>query len=410
MKRPWTRKQKIAFRFFFVFLSLQVLTENFIGNWFGSSLFIWHLGDKIFTKPCLWLNDHFFHFKYIDQGWTSFSGALHTIRDFIYLLLSGFVCAVWTALDKRRPAYNQLLYWFSRCLIVALSCIMFAYGIVKIFPVQMIEPSFIDLNKTVGELSPFDLLWTAYGYGQPYQIFSGIFEAAGAIMILFKRTRVLGLLIISAVMINVILLNYTFHVGVLITSFYILLVTLFLLAPFVFQLWKFFTAGKPAILVFNEYVPQKYPVRIFMAVAAVLITSSFFLNIERAYETYARRSNVDRTREYSIVENDNGQGWKIWSERIVDGKRLVTINMLNPDLNKTFLIDQDTFVHQIILKPFSGTDTTSLNFLYANLDNANWSLEGMNMKIELKRVRPDTALNLLKIKRNIIVFDDEPNE
>src|SRR5258708_6357628 len=111
MRTSWTTVQKILFRFFFVFLSLQVLTENFLGNWFGGNLFMWRLGETIFTRPCLWLNDQIFHFKYLDQGWTSFSGALHTIRDFIYLLLSCVVCVIWSVLDRKRPGYNKLLYW-----------------------------------------------------------------------------------------------------------------------------------------------------------------------------------------------------------------------------------------------------------------------------------------------------------
>ena len=163
----WTAWQKIAFRFLFVFLSLQVLTENFIGNWFGSTLFIWRLGEKIFVPSCLWLNNHLFHFKYIPQSWTTFSGSLHTIRDIVYLLIALLVCIFWSLLDRKRPNYNKLLYWFSQCLVVALSCITFAYGVTKIFPIQMAAPSFIGLQTAVGNLSPFDLIWTAFGYGKP---------------------------------------------------------------------------------------------------------------------------------------------------------------------------------------------------------------------------------------------------
>src|SRR6266700_583507 len=155
----WTFWQKTVFRFFFTFLLLQVLTENFLGNLFGNTLFIWRLGETIFVRPCSWLNNHFFHYKYMPQTWTTFSGSLHTIRDIVYLVLSCLVCVVWTIFDRKSENYQKLLYWFSQCLVIGLSCIMFAYGILKVFPVQMRTPSFLDLNRPVGNLSPFELLW-----------------------------------------------------------------------------------------------------------------------------------------------------------------------------------------------------------------------------------------------------------
>jgi hypothetical protein len=54
---------------------------------------------------------------------------LHTIRDIVYLLLSIVICIVWTVSDRRRTNYDRLHYWFSQVLIMVLSCITFAYGI-----------------------------------------------------------------------------------------------------------------------------------------------------------------------------------------------------------------------------------------------------------------------------------------
>src|SRR5438067_2476105 len=154
----WTTWQKIAFRFFFIFLALQTLTEVFWGNLFGDTLMIWRLGEKIFVPSCLWLNKRIFHYTYIPQTWTTFSGSLHTIRDIVYLAATCLGCVLWTVLDNKRANYNKLLYWISQWLIMLLACIAFAYGIIKIIPVQMNSPSVIDLYKRVGDLSPFNLL------------------------------------------------------------------------------------------------------------------------------------------------------------------------------------------------------------------------------------------------------------
>ena len=424
----WTTWQKTSFRFFFVFLTLQMLSENFLGNLFGGSLIIWRLGEKIFVKPCLWLNNHIFHFNYIPQTWTTFSGALHTIRDIVYLLLSFCVCIVWMVVDKKRPNYDKLHYWFSQSGIMILSCITFAYGVLKLFPVQMNSPSFIDLHRSLGDLRPFDLLWATFGYGKPYQVFTGFFELSGAVLILFNRTRVAGLLIIISVMLNVIVLNYTYQIGVLITSFYILLLALFLLIPYARQLVHFFFTKQSVTLYQNNYVPDKnLTTRLLKIIATIFICSSFILNARFAYTVYAKRETTNHSRKYSLVKNyivnndtlrlieNDTICWRFWSERVNDGKRFVTIGTMKPGVTQTYMIEQDDLNHRMTLHPFNHGDTSSLNFNYTENNNkSDWCLEGnikqKQIKVELRRINPDTIMNLLKTKRTIITFDDESND
>lgn len=386
---------------------------------------IWRLGEKIFVAPCLWLNNHIFHFNYIPQTWTTFSGSLHTIRDIVYLLFTFCVCLIWMVIDKKRPNYNKLHYWFSQFGIMILSCITFAYGVIKMFPVQMNSPSFIDLHRSVGDLSPFDLLWTTFGYGKPYQVFTGFFELSGAILILFNRTRVAGLLIIISVMLNVIILNYTYQVGVLVTSFYIFLLAIFLLAPYTKQLFYFLFTRQPVNLFQNKYVPAKdRKARSLKIIAMILVCSSFIANTRFAYTIYTKRETVNRSRKYSLVKNymiDNDTlrliendttCWRWWSESVTGGKRMVTIGTMKPGVTQTYIIEQDDLNHRLVLHPFNRNDTSTLNFNYAEDINKNdWRLEGNikqnQIKVELQRVDPDTIMNLLKTKRTIIPFDDE---
>jgi len=285
----WSPLQKIAFRFFFVFLSLQVLTENFLVFLFGiGDLTIWDIGAKIFTPPCLWLNDHIFHYKYIPQLWSSFSGALHTIRDIVYLLIAAIACIVWSILDRKRENYNRLFYWFSLFVIPVISGVVFGYGISKLIPVQMHYPNFTDAQKHVGDLTPFELIWLALGYGQPYQIFTGLFEVVGAVLILFKRTRVVGLIVIACVMLNVVMIDYAYVVGnVMITAFYILLISMFLMAPYAVELVRFFLRHENASLNRVVYAPRKnIAIKIFWV---LFIGITFTLTTRDSYRIYVRR-------------------------------------------------------------------------------------------------------------------------
>jgi hypothetical protein len=115
---------------------------------------MWTLGEKIWAPPTLWLNKHIFHFKYIPESWTTFSGSLHTIRDTVYLVFSFLACAAWTIFDKKRTNYNKLHYWFTESLVIALSCMLFSYGIIKLFPLQMRSPTLITLYKPMGDQAP----------------------------------------------------------------------------------------------------------------------------------------------------------------------------------------------------------------------------------------------------------------
>ncbi|MHA6697491.1 hypothetical protein [Chryseobacterium sp. A301] len=90
---------------------------------------------------------------------------------------------------------------------------MFVYGGAKI--IQFNGASAI--NKSVSELSGMELMWAFYGYSKSFAITLGIFEIVGGILILIKKTRVIGSLFTSTILINVILQDIYFgvHLGAL---------------------------------------------------------------------------------------------------------------------------------------------------------------------------------------------------
>jgi hypothetical protein len=418
----WTRWQLIAFRFFFIFLLLQVVTENFFGNLFGGTRVVWQLGETIFVPACLWLNDHLFHFRYNPPRWTIFSPGLHTIRDIMYLSVASIGTVTWSLIDRGRLNYNVLLYWFSWGLIIVLSCIEFAYGIVKFFPVQMPYPSMISVQRSIGEMTPFELLWTTIGYGQPYQVFSGVVEVVGALLILFRRTRVLGLLIIVAVMVNVVMLNYTYQIGVLELSSKVLLVAMFLLAPYSRQLLGFFIGGWHSALNDGAFEPRNRSREIIVkGLTLLFLITSYFLTANFSYSAYSRLNKVRASAEYSLVKEHIADGdtlgyvrtdtvrWTIWYERIANEKRIVTIMGTKPSDAKVFDLQKDSVKGLFVLRPFNANDTTAVRYKYSDLTNGHWSLESMSDKktrIEFQRVKPDSVTALFKVKREIVVTDD----
>ena len=90
---------------------------------------------------------------------------------------------------------------------------MFAYGIGKIIQFD----GAVKIDKTISELTGMQLMWAFYGYSKPFVITLGLLEISGGVLLLLKRTRILGCLLVTSILVNVILQDifYGVHVGAL---------------------------------------------------------------------------------------------------------------------------------------------------------------------------------------------------
>jgi len=104
---------------------------------------------------------------------------------------------------------------------------MFVYGGAKLFQFQGAS----NIDSTVSELSGMELMWAFYGYSKSFAITLGVFEVIGGMLILIKKTRLLGCLFVSTILVNVILQDifYGVHLGALKAAiFYQLLIFIIL--------------------------------------------------------------------------------------------------------------------------------------------------------------------------------------
>jgi uncharacterized membrane protein YphA (DoxX/SURF4 family) len=127
---------------------------------------------------------------------------------------------------------------------------MFSYGFAKIFLLQF-NPLFSDLQQLVqpyGGLSPQELLWKYMSYSDSYQFFTGLAEVVGGILVLFRRTTLIGAIIIIGVMSNVAMINLGYMGGsILVQSSHIIIRSLFLLVVDGKRLIRFFVLNKPVL-------------------------------------------------------------------------------------------------------------------------------------------------------------------
>ena len=200
-----------------------------------------------FRQITFWVAAHIFRVRH-ELVYTG-SGSGDKTFDWILaawlLAFSALAAAVWSILDRRRTNYSAALKWFRLFLRFALVTQMFAYGMSKVFPLQMPFPRLNKLVEPFGNFSPMGVLWASIGASTAYEIFAGSIEALAGILLVIPQTAMAGALLCLLASTHVFVLNMVYDVPVKLFSFHLILMSLFLLAPEFSRLGDFFLWNRP---------------------------------------------------------------------------------------------------------------------------------------------------------------------
>jgi hypothetical protein len=174
--------------------------------------------------------------------------SLDYVLVFCFAVIAAFATLVWSVLDRRRPNYITLYACLRLLVRFTLSFTMLSYGFAKVYPLQFRTPGLMQLTETYGEASPMGILWTFMGASVSYTKFCGLAEVLAGALLLFRRTTTLGALVAAGAMLNVAALNFSYDVPVKLYSTHLVLMSLFLIAPDVGALVRFFVLREPARL------------------------------------------------------------------------------------------------------------------------------------------------------------------
>ena len=230
-QKNWSITAKILFRFafsYFVLFILLLFLALFIETplrWFADTVLNWGADFKMESTG---------------SGDRSFD----YVRFALNLVLAFFTSVVWSVLDKKRTSYTTLLYWFQTVLRTFLCVAMILYGLAKVFKGQFADPSLELLIQTVGEMSPMGLAWTFMGHSMFYNIFIGSLEIIGGLLLLNRKTVVLGSVLVIGIMVNVVIMNLTYDIPVKLFSMHLLLMTFLLVITDVKRMVRFFIKNK----------------------------------------------------------------------------------------------------------------------------------------------------------------------
>jgi len=421
----WKTWQKIIFRVLFLFLLYFTIDYLFFTfaialpiNFKSGVDLVEHL--SILHKPLYWLDAHLYHIGYnpkknVVGGPDAAFGIVLYISIFITCLLAG---AIWSWLDRKRPSYNKLNYWFRVYLRYAVAIVMLGYGMDKLIPVQMAYPNAYTLLGRFGDQSLFNVLWNFLGASPGYEIFTGICEITGSLLLLFRRSSVFGCLLMCTILTNVVALNIFYNVSVKTFSFLLLVCILFLLAPFFQRLVQLFFYEQKVSLAEKHYHFQSRTTRRLLNLSGALLIALLILGNLSGNFTRYRKNIAGRGQIYevtSFVTKDTLQAniadTLNWKRFVLMGGRsdttnyaIIYYNNINNEYEHGdwYYYIKDTIKKTFTIREISGPIIHHYSFTYnpEAKDSLTFTgkFKGYDVKINMKPVMDSMYLNKEKIK------------
>ncbi|MEO8173584.1 MAG: hypothetical protein ABI581_10895 [Sediminibacterium sp.] len=296
-RASWPLWQKIAFRFFFIYLLLNITPLVWLYELpiFKTIAIYYKKTDSWIVELC---NRLFFHYPQttiVNNGSGDTSVAWEQMYTYLLLAVSGAL--VWSVIDRKRRSYSRANYWlrtFVRYFII-LNC--FIYGINKLYALQMPFPNQSQLATPLGDFLPMRFSWLFIGYSNTYEMFSGAMEVLAGLLLLNRRTVTLGLFTATAVFINVMILNLCYDIPVKLYSIHIVVCCLYLLTNDCKRLIDFFVLNKAVVAnhIHENHLPKKW-MRITRIVLKLAFIGVFFINsFFKLNDTYQARKLQNST-------------------------------------------------------------------------------------------------------------------
>ncbi len=241
----WPLSHRIAFRFMAVFFLLYILPFpldkvpgiHLLAQWYSKA---WH-------AAAVWVGNHAL---YLPEPITLFAGGSgDKIYDYVFLLMVAVLALLgtllWSYLDRRRLSYPKAFYGLRVLVRYYLGSVLVFYGMIKVFHLQMPSPSLFELVQPFGDKTPMGLAWSYVGFSPAFSAFTGLAEVIAGMLLFFRKTTTAGALLAAVVMLNVAVMNFTFHIPVKLYSSMLFLMAVFLTLPDVGRLVDMLLLNKP---------------------------------------------------------------------------------------------------------------------------------------------------------------------
>jgi len=306
--RRWSFGTRLAFRFSFCYLMIYALGCANATLW---EVIPFHIGEHLenwtswpFFHGAQWLGQHLFHLTGVGAKLHE-TGTGDTILNWIavgiMLVVAILLTLIWTAIaelrspERRSLAYPRLFFWFRLTIRLTLGVAMLNYGLSKLFPLQMAPPSLDVLNEPLGNTSPMTMLWTLIGLNPVYEMLCGAAELTAGILILFRRTGLLGALLTAFLATNIVLYNFCYDVPVKLYAAHLVLMSIALIIPDMPSLINFFFLHRPCKPIDGWVKPaRRYGLRFETICVVVVLLLAVLPSVFQLQKGYAQQLISER--------------------------------------------------------------------------------------------------------------------
>lgn len=233
-KKPsqWKDYEKAIFRFFFIYFIIQAVPLD------------WKFYQQLFSIN--WLHPNFYQLFSLSKYAPIFFGATGYANWLITAAIALIGAAVWSV-RKQGDDYDNLHYWLRVILRYRLAVGIIAYGLIKLFPLQMPYPSLSNLHTNYGDFHPWKIYYHTFGITQYYEMFLGFIEILAGVLLFVRRTTTFGTAIILGFTGNAFAANLGYDAGEHVYAAYLVVIALFLFAYDVPRLYNLLVAEKYTI-------------------------------------------------------------------------------------------------------------------------------------------------------------------
>lgn len=134
--------------------------------------------------------------------------------------------SIYWNIKEKKQTFISVKYrsWLTTLLRYWIAFLLFDFGFQKIFEVNFNASFHID-DSLATVLTGQELTWKYYGFSYSLAIILALFQIIGSILLLFKRTVLIGIVVLLPVVLNIFLINVFYNIGIitLFTSLIIIL-------------------------------------------------------------------------------------------------------------------------------------------------------------------------------------------
>lgn len=389
----WNVFSKFLLRFAIVFLGLLILPILSIISyelypWVGSAIL--HLEEPITVFP---------------------NGSGDTTFNYVELLFCCVVgiigASIWSLFNKNEKGYDTLLHYFLVFCRYYIAASLIGYGYAKVFYGQFGPPTLWKLIQPFGESSPMGLAWTFIGASKAYTMFSGFAELIGGILLLFRRTSVIGALVGFVVMFNVMLMNFCYDIPVKLYSTQLVILCFVIMYFMGHNLKLVLLKNSPtASVIYKPLFTKKWLKISRIVLKSVVVFTLVFFGCYEGYASMAENGpDAPKAPLYGIYKPvqfiKNGDTLRIysdsaeWKHLVVEHPGLAMVRQLN-ERRYRLLFNVDTLKKSIS----TCLETDSLikyHLTYHVLNDTTLQLNGIFMKDTINYTFGKVNLNSFRL-------------